>query len=90
VSTYANWIDSTWFTSNGKFAHQAGVKIEIEKFWTLRLSLSRVHDAAIMDIAVQHDFLDKQLLFINTCMLYLQVITYGALLCISGHNGDYF
>jgi len=71
--TYHSLIDNTWITDVWKFAHRAKLGIEIEKQWTPKLP--RQHDCAWMDLALMLHFDTYQLRCINTCRLYLKVIT---------------
>jgi hypothetical protein len=66
-------IDHTWVTSIWKFANQAHLTVEVEHHWTP--PLTRQHDAALMDVAMQLNFSSSQLAMLNTCRLHLQVIT---------------
>lgn len=71
--TYHSLIDNTWITDMWKFAHRAKLEIEIERHWTPKLTWQ--HDCALMDLALTLHFDTYQLRCINTCRLYLKVIT---------------
>ncbi len=66
-------IDNTWIMDKWKFAHRAKLEIEIEGHWTPKLTWQ--HDCALMDLALTLHFDTYQLRCINTCRLYLKVIT---------------
>jgi hypothetical protein len=70
---YAKWIDSTWITDCWEFAHHAHITVDIESQWVPLLS--RQGDIALMDMALTFNFDAYQLRCVNTCRLYLQVIS---------------
>jgi len=70
---YASWVDRTWVSSIWEFASRFKMKLDIENHWVPKVSWEK--DVAIMDIALLHDFQGGQLQMINTCRMYLQVIT---------------
>jgi len=71
--SYSTWIDQTWLTDCWKFLHRAKVTVEIESQWVP--SLVRQGDITLMDLALTFNLDSYQLRCINTCRLYLQVIT---------------
>jgi hypothetical protein len=71
--TYHSLIDNTWIADVWKFAHRAKIGIEIKRHWTPKLT--RQHDCALMDLALTLHVDTYQLRCINTCRLYLKVIT---------------
>jgi hypothetical protein len=71
--TYDKWIDHTWITDFWKFTHRAQIFVEIESHWTLELI--RHGDIAFMDLALTYQLDIYHLQCINTCWLYLQVVT---------------
>jgi hypothetical protein len=70
--SYEKWIDHTWVTDVWKFAHRAGIIIEVENQWTPKLLWHS--DVLLMDLAMTFNFNAFQLRCINICRLYLQVI----------------
>lgn len=70
---HAKWVDKVWLTSVWQFLHQTSVVADIEHSWTP--SLPRLHDRFLMEVALEFKFDHKQLAQINSCWLYLQVLT---------------
>jgi hypothetical protein len=70
---YAKWIDNTWISDCWKFSHRAHIEVDIESHWVPRLL--RQGDIALMDMALTFQLDNYQLRCINTCRLYLQVVT---------------
>lgn len=70
---YAKWIDHTWMTDCWKFSHRAKIEVDVESHWVPQLL--RQGDIGLMDMAMTFHLDPQQLRCINTCRLYLQVIT---------------
>jgi hypothetical protein len=69
---YNKWIPNSWLTSIWKHTHQLTIVVDVKKHWTL--GLARQHDKFIMDEILTYNFSSQQLILINNCCLYLQVI----------------
>jgi hypothetical protein len=80
--SFAKIIDHMWVTSIWKFTHQAQLTIQVEHQWVP--SLARQHDTALMDVALQLNFLTSQLVMINMCHLHLQALTISDVATASG------
>jgi hypothetical protein len=80
--TYAKWIDSTWITDVWKFTQRAHITVDIESQWTP--ALVRQGDIGIMDLALTFQLDTHQLRSINTCRLYLQVVTVSDIVTAKG------
>jgi hypothetical protein len=74
-----NWITSIWFYANSK-----NIKIDVEQQWLP--TLEREGDTTIIDTALTFNLTNLQLRQINTCRIYLQVITISD---ITTANGRY-
>jgi len=81
-STYAKWIDSTWITDCWKFANRTKIELEIESPWVP--TLTRQGDVALMDLALMFHLNHQQLRTINTCRLFLQVVTVSDIVTARG------
>jgi len=70
---YGQWVGEYWLVSIWKHLSQLDFILEVEDSW--RPALPRQFDEAIMDLAVCLNFNIQQLREINSCRMYLQVIT---------------
>jgi hypothetical protein len=70
---YGRWVGEYWLVSIWKHLSQIDFFLEVEDSW--RPALPRQFDEAIMDLAVCLNFNFHQLWEINSCRMYLQVIT---------------
>jgi ribonuclease HI len=82
--TYAKWIDSTWITDIWKFTHRAHITVDIKSQWMP--TLVRQGDIGIMDLALTFQLDTHQLRSINTCRLYLQVVTVSDIVTAKGDH----
>jgi hypothetical protein len=73
LSTYGRLLELNWITSIWSYTESAQVTIDIEHQWLQKLS--REGDTMIIDTAMQFNLTMQQLHQINTCQMYLQVIT---------------
>jgi hypothetical protein len=72
-SLYGHLVGDYWLVSIWKHLSQIGFTLEVEDAWCP--TLPRQNDASIMELAFLHNFSPQQLREINSCRLYLQVIT---------------
>jgi ribonuclease HI len=79
---YAKWIDTTWVTDCWKFVHRLNMVIDLEHQWVP--TLPREGDIAIMDLALTFHLNFHQLQRINTCRMYLQVVSVSDLATAKG------
>jgi hypothetical protein len=82
--SYMKWIDAHWITDVWKFTHRARIEVDIENQWKPRLL--RQNDCALMDFAVTLHLNAYQLRCINTCRLYLQVLTVSDIATADGKH----
>ncbi len=74
-----HWVSSLWAFLNG--AHAI---LDLENQWVPKII--RVHDMMIMDFALQLNFMASQLHRLNTCRLYLQVLTISDITTADGRH----
>jgi len=70
---YGQWVGDFWLVSIWRHLSQINFLLEIEEAWCP--VLPRQFDDAIMDVAICFPFTSKQLQEINSCRLFLQVLT---------------
>jgi hypothetical protein len=81
---YEKWITETWLVSIWCYLSLVKVTIDIENQWLP--SLSREHDSMTMDLAITLNLSPTQLKEINSCRIYLQVLTLSNISVANGKS----
>jgi hypothetical protein len=81
---YERLLEQNWLTSIWAYTTTTAITLDIENQWLPQQA--RVGDVMILDHAIQLNFNTQQLRQINTCRLYLQVLTLSD---IATANGKY-
>ncbi len=81
-SQFSKWVEHPWMASIWKFLSQAQLRLDIEG-----MSLPQAqheHGIFLMDLALSLNLNPRQLSLINTCRLYLQVLTVADIVAADG------
>jgi len=70
---YAKWIEDNWLTSLWQFLSQLKMTLDIQHHWCPKISW--VNDIFLMDLALTLSYNPRQLCQLNSCRLYLRVLT---------------
>jgi hypothetical protein len=81
-NVYGVWLDSYWLSSFWQFLQRSQLSITLAKQWLP--DQARDGDVSLMEHFVNQGFKASQLLQLNRCRVYLQVLTLAAIVSADG------